>query len=337
MLKAQPAPMRILKTVLALVGLVVLGVLVHRVGSRAILETLQRLRWWQLLLICLPYAVIMGVDTLGWRFAFRRDRAPFWRLYGARLVGEALNVVTALGSVGGEAAKAWLVRTHVTYEESVPAVIIAKTTNTIAQALFLSIGIVLAWMTLDVRSDILRGMLWLLGVEILAVAGFFGAQVAGLVGRGGRLLKKLGVIDDVQYARKLDAALRNYYTRDWRRLTLSVAFHLVGWLLGGIEAFIMLRALGLDVSVLVATTIESFGSGVRFASFLVPASLGAFEGANAAAFGVLGFGAGAGLAFSFVRRARQAVWIAVGVALLAMTMAWSRARPARSSVGVADE
>ena len=50
----------------------------------------------------------MAVDTLGWRFAFPRDPAPFHRLYGARLAGEALNLVTALGSVGGEAVKAWL-------------------------------------------------------------------------------------------------------------------------------------------------------------------------------------------------------------------------------------
>ena len=58
------------------------------------------------------------------------------------------------------------------------------------------------------------------------------------------------------------------------------------------------------------------------ATFLVPASLGAFEGANAAAFAALGLGAGAGLAFSFVRRARQAVWIVIGVLVLA-AMRWS--------------
>lgn len=101
--------MRILKTLLLVAGVVLLGVLVHRVGTEAILQTLGRLTWWQFLIICLPYAAIMAVDTLGWRFAFARDRASFWRLYHARVIGEALNIVTAVGSVGGEAAKAWLV------------------------------------------------------------------------------------------------------------------------------------------------------------------------------------------------------------------------------------
>jgi len=84
----------------------------------------------------------------------------------------------------------------------------------------------------------------------------------------------------------------------------------------------MLWALGIDTSAATATVIEALGSGVRFATFLVPASLGAFEGANAAAFGVLGFGAGAGLAFSLVRRARQAVWVVIGIGVL-LVMRWT--------------
>jgi hypothetical protein len=66
----------------------------------------------------------------------------------------------------------------------------------------------------------------------------------------------------------------------------------------------------------VATVIEAFGSGVRFATFFVPASLGALDGANAGAFAALGWTASARLAFSVVRRARQAVWIGVGLVIL---------------------
>jgi uncharacterized protein (TIRG00374 family) len=316
--------MRILKIVLLIVGIALLGVLVHRVGTEAILQTLSRLTWWQFLILCLPYAGITAADTYGWRFAFARDRTPFWRLYYARVIGEALNIVTALGSVGGEAAKAWLVREHVSYEESVPSVIIAKTTITIAQALFLCVGIVVAWTALEASSEVLRAMFWLLVVEVVALAGFFGAQVGGLVARGGRVLKAFHVIDDVTGAQKLDAALRGYYRKEWRRFVLSVVFHLAGWLLGALEAFIMMRALDIDVSVVTATAIEALGSGVRFATFLVPASLGALEGANAAAFGALGFGAGAGLAFSFVRRARQAAWVVIGLVLILPALLRSR-------------
>jgi len=73
----------IVKPLLFIAGAMLLAFLVHRVGAEPIMRTLRALAWWQFILICLPYAVILAVDTLGWRFAFARDRAPFWRLYGA--------------------------------------------------------------------------------------------------------------------------------------------------------------------------------------------------------------------------------------------------------------
>jgi uncharacterized protein (TIRG00374 family) len=319
--------MRLLKPVLLVAGLGLVGVLVYRVGAAPIVETLGRLAWWQFALVCLPYALISAVDTLGWRFAFARDRAPFHRLLGARLAGEAVNVVTAVGSIGGEAVKAWLLRRDVSYAESVPAVVIAKTTITLAQALFLSIGIGLAVAGLGVGSAVLTGMLWLLAVEVLAVGGFVGAQVAGLVARGGRLLRWFGVMDNAGHAETLDRALRGYYRTEWRRLALSIGFHLVGWLLGALDTLLILVVLGVTATPLTATVIEALGSGVRFATFLVPASLGALEAANAAAFNAMGLGAGAGLAFSFVRRARQVVWIVIGIGIL-VAMRWHEKRAA---------
>ena len=159
--------MRIVKLGLSIVGLAVIAWSIHHIGWAPIQEALARLTWWQLVLVCLPYAAIMAVDTLGWRFAFPRDAAPFHRLLGARLAGEALNLVTAVGSVGGEAVKAWLIRRDVAYAESVPSVVIAKTTMTIAQALFLLVGVALAWTMPATDSRVITAMLWLLVVEVV--------------------------------------------------------------------------------------------------------------------------------------------------------------------------
>ena len=313
--------MRIVKLVLLVLGVAAITVSVHRIGWAPVVEALERLTWWQLALVCLPYAAITAVDTLGWRFAFPRDPAPFRRLLGARLAGEAMNLVTAVGSVGGEAVKAWLIRRDVAYAESVPSVVIAKTTLTIAQALFLLIGVALAWTMLGIGSRVIGAMLWLLVVEVVAVAGFVGIQIVGVVGRAGRLLEWFGLVRRDESARRLDTDLREYYRRDWRRLSLSTGFHLGGWLLGAGEAYLILRFLRIPADLVTATVIEALGAGVRFATFLVPASLGAFESANAAAFEAMGLGAGAGLAFSFVRRARQIGWIGVGLLVL-VSMGW---------------
>ena len=314
--------MRAVKSLLLAAGVVGLGYLVYRIGAGPLVDALSRLAWWQFVLVCLPYGLTSAVDTLGWRFAFSNNQPSYWRLFGARLAGEALNIVTAVGSVGGEAVKAWLIRRDVTYEESVPSVVIAKTTIVIAQAIFLVLGLAIAWLTLPGDSSLLSGMLWLLAIEIVAVGGFVGAQVTGLIGRMGRLLARVGVVAAPEYAEQLDRTLRDYYHRERNRFTLSVAFHTLGWLFGALEAFVTLWALGMGANPLAAIVIEAFGSGVRFASFMVPASLGVFEGANAGAFSAIGYGAAAGLAFSLVRRARQMVWIGIGVLAL-VWMRWS--------------
>jgi uncharacterized membrane protein YbhN (UPF0104 family) len=319
---------RTLKTVLLLLGAALLVALVYRVGAEPILETLRRLTWWQFALICLPYALMTAVDTLGWRFAFAHDRAPFWRLYGARLAGEALNLVTAVGAVGGEAAKAWLMRRDVSYEDSVPSVIIAKTTATVAQALFLAIGLAVALCSDAVDRQVAIAMAALLGVEIALTGGFVAVQLAGLVARGGRLVVWTGLAQDAAHAEQLDRSLRGYYLGQPGRCALSVGLHLAGWLLGAVEAAVMLLVLHVPAGPVLALVIESLGSGVRFASFLVPGAVGVLEGANTGAFAALGLGAGAGLAFTLVRRARQAVWIAIGLIVLVV----ARVHAARAEV-----
>jgi len=324
--------MKVIRAVLLVGGLVVLAFLVARVGIESVVSVLNRLAWWQLVLICLPYGLIMAVDTLGWRYAFISNPPPYLRMLAARTAGEAVNIVTALGSVGGEAIKVWLLRPAVPYDESVPSVVIAKTTSTLAQTLLLVVGLILAVTTLTVDRDVIWAMLGLLGVELLLVGGFVVTQVAGLVRRAGRLLAWSGLIENASAAEDLDARLRRYYRENWPRFGLSVAFHFGGWLLGALEVLVMLHVLDIPVSIATATVIEAVGSGVRFASFLVPGSLGVLEGANTGVFAALGLGASVGLAFSLVRRARQGVWIGIGLivlvsARLLATSAASAARP----------
>jgi hypothetical protein len=183
----------------------------------------------------------------------------------------------------------------------------------VGQALLLATGILVGWATGVVGSTLLIPMCYLLLVEVIGVGGFIVAQVAGGVGRVGRLLAWAGVGRGVG---RVDGAVRDFYRSHTRSLLTSVGFHFASWLVGVVEVLLILRALHVPASLVTATVIEALGTGVRFATFFVPASLGTLEGANAAAFAALGWAASDGLAFSLVRRGRQAVWIGVGLAIL---------------------
>ena len=307
--------MRAFRSLSVAIGLAILAILVALVGKDETLAATARALGWQSLLVCLPFALIMAVDTLGWRYAFAYDRVPFLRLMAARVAGEAVNVMTAVAPVGGDAIKVWFLGSHVPYRESVASVIVAKTTITLSQTLFLLLGVAVA-LALSVDARLVAVMLWLVLVELVGAGGFLFVQVTGLLGRGARRLARFGKLKAIASAENLDQTLQSFYRRQWRRFSLSMGFHLLGWLMGVLETWLFLKVLHIPASLATAVVIETLGSAVRFATFFMPGSLGALEGANTAAFAALGFGAQAGLAFSFLRRLRQVVWIGLGVLVL---------------------
>ena len=325
-----PTIWRVGRVVLVGAGLTVIGVLVWHNDPASLLASLRQMSWRLLIVLAFPFAVVNLLDTLGWRFAFRRDDVPLRTLFSARLAGEAFNLTTPTASVGGEAVKVWLVRRYVSYDESFPSVIVAKTTITIAQGLLLLVGLSCAWLLLPHDSQVLRAMGWLLVVEVLAVAMFVLAQVSGALGGGGRALARVPWLARVS-ARlgRVGDSLAQFYRTEPARLTLSILFHFLGWLAGALEAWLILNLLGVEVSLVTATVIEAFSTGIRFATFMVPSSLGVLEGGLVAVFAALGLGASLGMSFSLVRRLREATWIGVGfVALAAHGSAPFRTAPA---------
>jgi Lysylphosphatidylglycerol synthase TM region len=206
-------------------------------------------------------------------------------------------------------------------------VVVAKTTITIGQGLLLLVGVILARATLAAHTPLLVAMQSLVIVEAIALGAFAVAQTRGLFGRGGRVLARLGLRpdggDDVLGG--VDEALARFYREHSGRLALSVAFHFAGWMLGALETWLILRFLGVPVSLLTATVIEAFGMAIRVATFLVPGNVGALEGGYAAIFAALGLGSTAGVTFSLVRRLREATWIAIGLLVFAVLRADVRA------------
>jgi uncharacterized membrane protein YbhN (UPF0104 family) len=78
------------------------------------------------------------------------------------------------------------------------------------------------------------------------------------------------------------------------------------------------------VSLTTALVLEAVSSAVRFATFMIPGSLGALEGGNVAIFAAFGLPGAAGLSFSLVRRLREAMWALVGLGALSLFKAAGR-------------
>ena len=303
-----------------MLGVALLAALVAQNDPAAVLTSITDLSWRLGIVVFFPAVLVALFDTFGWRYAFLSGAVPFGPLAASRLAGEAFNMATPTAAVGGEAVKAWLLRGHAPLDATLASVIVAKTTITLGQGLYFLLGVVVAWRTGLTGSALLYGMLWLLGIEAVALGLFVLVQTRGMLGWTLRLVERLGVRPPRGQATlgRVDDALGQFYRTAPGRLGLSIGFHFIAWLMGSVETWLILKFLGSEVSLATATVIEAFGTAIKVATFLVPASLGVLEGGFLATFATLGLSSTTAISFSLVKRLREAVWVAIGLIAFAV-------------------
>lgn len=318
--------MRLKNIRLLLLGLGVLlfiGI-IYKIGPSVILQDIAKLKWGFLLVVIL-YTLIYLFDTLGWRFAFIRDYAQmgFKDLFLIRLAGESINYVVPLGSVGGEPLKAHLLKKNfgIPMLEGIASVVIAKTTLVIAEIIFVIAGLVVTVTKFELPFRYRWGLGSLILIGMLSVLIFFLRQRQGLFSVTLRYLKSLKIAPAYLTMREdkikeLDHNIASFYSKSKDRFLLSLSFHLLGWVLGTLEVYVILLLLGIDCPMMKAFCIEAVVQLIRACSFIVPANIGTQEGASLIIFVLLGFGAVTGLTLSLIRRLREVVWAGLGLIIL---------------------
>lgn len=325
----------IVHAALLLGGLALFAWLVRSVGPAELLAQLRRVGWGAALLFLLPTALAFAVETVAWRLAFpERPPVSLPRLYLLYAVGENLNGLLPGVSVGGEPYKVLVLqRWGVPVPVAVASVLVLRTVVTLALALFLALGLVAALATGGV------GRLGGMGPAAAAMAVLAGggisvvyvlqrrglrALVARLLGwsRPGR--RWLARHDPT--LQRLDEALEGAYRRRRARLALMFGLALAGWTIEALEVAIFAHALGIALSPLEVLAIGALALAATAVGSFVPASAGVQEG------GIVLVGLGFGLdeptalAFGLLRRSRQLIYTALGIAPMALFGSW---RPPR--------
>src|SRR2546422_11216793 len=170
-----------------------------------------------------------------------------------RMAGETVNYTTPGMYLGGEPMKAYLLSRHgVPLVDGMASVVTAKTTMTLAQVVFIMLGIGLGAVLLSRSNNLL--VLSLLGLGLLGfgVGLFLAVQRFGLFMSLLRVFDRVGIRIAWLKAREgrleaLDSAIRDFYVRDRRGFLLSFASYFTGWLAGAVEVYLILYFLGLPV------------------------------------------------------------------------------------------
>jgi len=251
-----------------------------------------------------------------WRALFAGVRPGIAVFYRLRVIREGIDSLLPVAQVGGEIVGARLLsRQGITPSRAGASVIVDVTVELLTQVGFLVAGLgALAWLT--------HGTGWELWLDALlggaaAAAALLLAQRFGLLRALEALLHGIARRWPAIAGASLDgihASALGFY-REPAALLNGVGLHLLAWVLGSIETWAVLNALGVPATPLQAFTIESLGMAARSAGFAIPAALGAQEGGFALAAAALGLPIGPALALSLVKRMRETLVGLVGLTL----------------------
>ena len=131
-----------------LLGISLLGVIVYRTDLGEVWERLQQLGGGGLALVLGIYLLGTFAMTGSWLLTLgpvRRTVAWLWRLWRVWLVGNALEYTTPFGSLGGEPAKAILLKRHygLRVRDVTSSLVLIRMTDLVAQLVFISAGFAL--------------------------------------------------------------------------------------------------------------------------------------------------------------------------------------------------
>jgi putative membrane protein len=150
----------------------------------------------------------------------------------------------------------------------------------------------------------------------VVVFGFYALQRFGVVrllaGLVSRLTKFSRLSSVLQRGVNFDQTVRTLYARRLALLT-SCSWWTFSWLVGCLQTWVTLFALGIQTSFIVALIVETAGQGVRSVLFIVPAGLGVFEGGIVMIGSLFGISGDSALALSLIRRATEVLFNGSGL------------------------
>jgi uncharacterized protein (TIRG00374 family) len=319
----------VLKATLVVLGALTLSLLVWHIGLTRIYEAVTQLGPGAMTVILLPSLLMYVLEAYGWRVTLGRwaKDVSFWRVLAIRTAGEVVNMTTPTAYVGGEPLKAYLLkRQGVPLVEGLASVVTAKTTMTIAQILFILVGIGVGFWLLGSEGSagqtITAGLVSV-GLLVFGVGAFVIVQRQGMFTWMLKVLRRFGLRLDFLESREqtfleLDRTIADFYARQRSAFLISTALFFLGWLAEALEVFVIVLCLGQPITVLSAVAIGALSVFIKGGTFFIPGSLGAQDAGNLLLLTAFGYGEVTGITFALLRRFREFVWIAIGLACLAI-------------------
>jgi len=267
---------------------------------------------WGLLPITLFHLVPLSFDALSWRQLLPASNPPgVFSVVWMRWIRESINSLLPVAGVGGDIASARLVhRQGVPGATAAAAMVVDITVGPATQLVFVTTGVGL----LAARSDagaagpLAWAMLMGIAVFVAAIATFALVQHRSMFVVFASLARRVApekwLAGFAYSASAIDEAVVATYRRGFAILRASL-LRLAGWAVSAGEIWLVTHFLMRPLSLIDSFALESLGSGVDMAAFMVPGSLGALEGGFVLFGGLFGLPASIALTIPLAKRVRE--------------------------------
>jgi uncharacterized protein (TIRG00374 family) len=319
--------MKFFKIAFFILGSSLLGWVIQQINIQETFILINQLGLGFILVIGIYFLAFL-FDTITWQLTFlSAPLTPKWayRFFQLRLSGEAFNNILPAASVGGEPIKAILLKNlyGFNYHEGIASLILARTINTVSLIIFLFIGFLLMISSniLDGKYNLISGV----GLIILSlfILFFFLIQRFKLISYASKILSRNKLFywlnSIIDHINKVENILISFYKGHYQRTGYAFILAFANWVLGATEIFITMHLIGHPISLANAWIIEAIAQLVRTATFFIPASIGAQEGAFLIIGSAVTGSPTIGFTMAVVRRAREIIWITWGLVVFYTT------------------
>jgi uncharacterized protein (TIRG00374 family) len=300
-----------------LLGAALLVSLVAHSGTRALFENVRLIGWGFVLVIALG-GLSHLIKAWAWRLTLPHTYS-LSRLFGLRLVSEAMGQLGFAGVLAGEATRVALLGSETPVDNRVLSVTLDRGLFTACGAIVTVCGITAGLVVLSLSHTLrvyaaLFALVFLgaLAIAVLAVKNRWPvlsgpARLFGSVPWIGPWVRKReSLIFSVE--KKLLQFHRERPSAFWGSVTLNFMSHV----LAISEVYLILLFMGKNVTWTRALILEAFTKLISVAGALTPGNVGVYEGGTMVIATLFGLSSSVGLTLGLCRRVRSIFWTLMG-------------------------
>lgn len=261
-------------------------------------------------------------STAAWSLCMGGEarKVPFIELFMYRHVGEMLSLFNPTGILAGESLKAFILNKRgVSGTDGVSSILLQRVLVILSGVVLMVISVL--YLT---AGQALNGGNLLLIIITASLIGFLGYVVIRFLVHPklflGKTMEKLKrktgwkLFSDklISSSYEMNEVSSNYFRENKKRFILAFFMCLVHWIFGAMEFFIVLKMMGMNISVIEASAVEMGVILFKTVGAIVPGQIGIEEYGNKVMLDAIGIVSNEiWLIVTLMRRGRQLFWLLI--------------------------